>query len=229
MKLTRLVFFKIYRLFFVLCIYFFILGNIFLEGIMDFQSSITKENLARSFASECQEGARYQFLAKMAGKEGYQYMSMLIRTLAHNEMAHAQQFFNKIVELGGNLTQNIEIKAGYPFRSGELKDVLYNESENERMSGESIYPKFASIARDEGFNDVADLFDMVSKVELTHQRTLLELHNALSKNSLYKCASGKHAFKCDECGTIILDKTAPKTCPLCKMGQGYFRIDFSIN
>lgn len=229
MKLTRLVFFKIYRLFFVLCIYFFILGNIFLEGIMDFQSSITKENLARSFASECQEGARYQFLAKMAQKEGYQYMSMLIRTLAHNEMAHAQQFFNKIVELGGNLTQNIEIKAGYPFRSGELKDVLYNESENERMSGESIYPKFASIARDEGFNDVADLFDMVSKVELTHQRTLLELFNALSKNSLYKCASGKHAFKCDECGTIILDKTAPKTCPLCKMGQGYFRIDFSIN
>ncbi len=196
---------------------------------MDFQSSITKENLARSFASECQEGARYQFLAKMAGNEGYQYMSMLIRTLAHNEMAHAQQFFNKIVELGGNQTQNIEIKAGYPFRSGELKQVLYNESENERMSGESIYPKFASIARDEGFNDVADLFDMVSKVELTHQRTLLELFNALSKNSLYKCTSGKHAFKCDECGTIILDKSAPKTCPLCKMGQGYFRIDFSIN
>lgn len=211
-------------------IYFLFLGIIFSKGgIMDFQSSITKENLARSFASECQEGARYQFLAKMAGNEGYQYMSMLIRTLAHNEMAHAQQFFNKIVELGGNQTQNIEIKAGYPFRSGELKQVLYNESENERMSGESIYPKFASIARDEGFNDVADLFDMVSKVELTHQRTLLELFNALSKNSLYKCTSGKHAFKCDECGTIILDKSAPKTCPLCKMGQGYFRIDFSIN
>ena len=196
---------------------------------MDFQSSITKENLARSFASECQEGARYQFLAKIAQNQGYQYMGMLIRTLAHNEMAHAQQFFNKIVELGGNQTQNIEIKAGYPFRSGELKEVLYNESENERMSGESIYPKFANIARDEGFNDVADLFDMVSKVELTHQRTLLELFKALSKNNLYKCASGNHAFKCDECGTIILDKSAPKVCPLCKMGQGYFRIDFSIN
>lgn len=196
---------------------------------MDFQESKTKENLARSFASECQEGARYQFLAKMAQQQGYQYMSMLIRTLAHNEMAHAQQFFNKIVELGGNETQNIEIKAGYPFRSGTLKEVLLNESENERMSGESIYPKFASIARDEGFEDVADLFDMVSKVELTHQRTLLELHKALSKNTLYKCTSGEHAFKCDECGTIIKDKCAPKTCPLCKMGQGYYRIDFSIN
>ena len=84
---------------------------------MDFQESKTKENLARSFAAECQEGARYQFMAKMAQQEGYQYMSMLIRTLAHNEMAHAQQFFNKIVELGGNQTQNIDISAGYPFRS----------------------------------------------------------------------------------------------------------------
>ena len=63
---------------------------------IDFQESKTKENLARSFAAECQEGARYQFMAKMAQQNGYQYMSMLIRTLAHNEMAHAQQFFNKI-------------------------------------------------------------------------------------------------------------------------------------
>ena len=147
---------------------------------MNFQESKTKENLARSFAAECQEGARYQFMAKMAQQEGYQYMSMLIRTLAHNEMAHAQQFFNKIVELGGNQTQNIEICAGYPFRSGKLLDVLSQEAENERMSAESIYPKFADIARDEGFNDVAELFDMVSKVERTHERTLKKLHENLS-------------------------------------------------
>ena len=196
---------------------------------MNFQESQTKVNLARSFAAECQEGARYQFLAKMAQQEGYQYMSMLIRTLAHNEMAHAQQFFNKIVELGGNETQNIEITAGYPFRSGELKNVLKNEAENERMSAESIYPKFATVARDEGFKDVAELFDMVSKVERTHQRTLEHLFDSLSCNCLYKCSDGDHAFKCDECGTIVKDKCAPKTCPLCHMGQGYYRIDFSIS
>ena len=195
---------------------------------MDFQESQTKVNLARSFAAECQEGARYQFLAKMAQQQGYQYMSMLIRTLAHNEMAHAQQFFNKIVELGGNETQNIEITAGYPFRSGELLEVLKNEAENERMSAESIYPKFAEVARDEGFKDVAELFDMVSKVETTHQRTLQHLHDSLACKCLYKCNNGEHAFKCDECGTIIKDKCAPKICPLCHMGQGYYRIDFSI-
>jgi len=196
---------------------------------MNFQESQTKENLARSFAAECQEGARYQFMAKMAQQQGYQYMSMLIRTLAHNEMAHATQFFNKIVELGGNQTQNIEITAGYPFKSGELVDILLNEAENEQMSAESIYPKFADIARDEGFKDVAELFDMVSKVERTHERTLRSLHENLKCNCLYKCNDGDHAFKCDECGTIIKDRCAPKTCPLCQMGQGYFRIDFSIN
>lgn len=194
---------------------------------MDFQQSKTKENLARSFAAECQEGARYQFMAKMAQQQGYQYMSMLIRTLAHNEMAHAQQFFNKIVELGGNMTQNIEITAGYPFKSGQLMEVLENEANNEHMSAESIYPNFADIARDEGFTDVANLFDMVSKVERTHERTLTKLHECLKQKCLYKCDE-EHAFKCDECGTIVLNKCAPKTCPLCNMGQGYFRIDFSL-
>lgn len=196
-------------------------------GFMDFQQSKTKENLARSFAAECQEGARYQFMAKMAQQQGYQYMSMLIRTLAHNEMAHAQQFFNKIIELGGNQTQNIDINAGYPFKSGDLCEVLKQEANNERMSSESIYPKFADIARDEGFKDVADLFEMIAKVEKTHQRTLEKLNENLSCNCLYKCKQ-EHLFKCDECGTIVKDKCAPKTCPLCNMGQGYFRIDFSI-
>ena len=79
--------------------------------MVEFQQSKTKENLARSFASECQEGARYQFMAKLALQEGYSYMSALIRTIAHNEMAHAQQFFNKLNELANHETQNININA----------------------------------------------------------------------------------------------------------------------
>lgn len=195
---------------------------------MDFQNSVTKENLARSFAAECQEGARYQFMAKMAEQEGYVYMSALIRTLAHNEMAHAEQFFNKIGELGGQDVQNIEIKAGYPFKSGQLVEVLKLEANNEKSSAENIYPHFADIARDEGFNDVADLFDMVAKVEKTHEQTLLKLHERLKKKSLYKSADSKHLFKCDNCGTVVLNKCAPNLCPLCNSEQGYFRIDFSV-
>ncbi len=196
---------------------------------MDFQQSKTKENLARSFAAECQEGARYQFMAKLAQQEGYQYMSNLIRGIAKNEMAHAEQFFNKINELGGANVHNIDVKAGYPFQSGTLAEILQLEANNEKNSGENIYPGFANIARDEGFKDVADLFDMIAKVEKTHQRTLEQLHKSLKGNCLYKCKTGEHAFKCEECGTIILGKCAPKTCPLCCLPQGNYRIDFSIN
>ncbi len=195
---------------------------------MDFQNSITKQNLARSFAAECQEGARYQFLAKKAQQEGYQYMSALIRTIAHNEMAHAQQYFLKISEHGGANIKNIDINAGYPFKSGNLCDALKIEAENELSSAENIYPSFADIARDEGFDDVAELFDMVAAVERSHHTTLTELHKNLCANSLYKSKVGKRPFKCDNCGTIVNDKTAPKKCPLCNMEQGYFRIDFSI-
>ena len=194
---------------------------------MDFQSSKTKENLARSFASECQEGARYQFLAKMSQQQGYEYLSMIIRTLAHNEMSHAQQFFNKIVELGANESQNIDIKAGYPFKSGDLLSVIKLEAENERQSAEEIYPRFASIARQEGFSDVAELFEMVADVERSHHETLTELGNRLENKSLYNSKS-ESIYKCDECGKTTIGKSAPKKCPLCQMGQGYFRIDFSV-
>jgi len=196
--------------------------------MVNFQESKTKENLARSFASECQEGARYQFLAKMAMQQGYQYLSALIRTLAHNEMAHAQQFFNKISEYGGEDVQNIDIHAGYPFKSGDIATVLLNESLNEKNSGESIYPSFAQIARDEGYEDVARLFELVADVELSHQKILEQLNNAFKTKHLYKCDCEK-AFKCDSCGYVANAKQAPKVCPLCKMEQGYFRIDITID
>lgn len=194
--------------------------------MVNFQESVTKENLARAFAGECQEGARYQFLAKMAMQEKYTYMSMLIRTLAHNEMAHAEQFFNKLNEHGSGNIQNIEIHAGYPYMKGDLEQTLLMESKNEKASGENIYPSFAKIARDEGYKDVAELFDMVAKVEKGHQQILEQLADALKSNKLYKSTDAT-IFKCDECGHISTGKSAPKTCPLCKMDQGYYRIDIS--
>ena len=196
--------------------------------MVNFQESKTKENLARSFAAECQEGARYQFMSKTAIQEGYNYMSALIRTLAHNEMAHAKQFFQKLKEYAGEDLNNIDIKAGYPFKAGELIDSLLIESINEKHSGENIYPEFAKIARDEGYEDVAKLFELVAEVELSHKKILEQIHNALKSKKLYKSDEEK-PFKCDECGYVARAKQAPKVCPLCNMEQGYFRIDISIN
>ena len=197
--------------------------------MVDFQQSKTKENLARSFAAECQEGARYQFMSQTAMQDGYTYMSALIRTLAHNEMAHAKQFFQMITKYGGDNVQNIDICAGYPFRSGELVDLLKLESENEHSSGENIYPEFAKIAQEEGYKDVAKLFTMVADVEKGHERILTQLHEELKGKTLYKCCEGEGCFKCDECGTVQTGKCAPVECPLCHQPQGYYRINITMN
>ena len=196
--------------------------------MVDFQESKTKENLARSFAAECQEGARYQFLAKQAMAQGFQYMSNFLRTLAHNEMSHAQQFFEKINEYSSGEVNNIDIHAGYPFKAGEIAETLTLESQNEKHSGENIYPSFAQIARDEGYNDVAELFELVAEVELSHEKILEQLASAFKAKKLYKSDEPK-AFKCDACGFVTNAKVAPKICPLCKLDQGSFRIDITIN
>ena len=107
------------------------------------------------------------------------------------------------------------LHSGYSPKNGEPRVVPIVQSTTYRF---------------DSCDHVAELFDMVSKVELTHQRTLEHLANSLECKWLYKCNAGsEHAFKCDECGTIIKDRCAPKICPLCKMGQGYYRIDFSIS
>ena len=193
---------------------------------MDFQKSKTKTNLARSFAAECQEGARYQFLSKKAMSEDYQYLSALLRTLAHNEMAHATRFFQEIEKHGGGETQNIEICAGYPYASGELAIALKKEAENERSSAEKIYPKFAEEARREGFDEIGELFELVAEVEKSHEHTLTCVASALESGTLYRSQNGESDFKCDNCGNVVHGKSAPKKCPLCDMKQGYFRIDF---
>lgn len=196
--------------------------------MVDFQESKTKENLARSFVAECLEGARYQILAKLALNQDFQYLNYLLRTIAKNEMSHAQQFFAKINELGGGEVNNVDIHAGYPFKGGDISETLLLESKNEKNSGENVYPAFARIACDEGFKDVAELFDMIAQVELSHQKILEELHEAFSDKRLYKSKSPK-VFKCDMCGFTTRAKQAPKTCPLCKLKQGCFRIDVTID
>ena len=103
------------------------------------------------------------------------------------------------------------------------------ESKNEKSSAENIYPEFADIAEEEGYKDVAELFRLVANVERSHERILRQLHEELKSNTLYKCSEGEACFKCDECGTIQTGKVAPKLCPLCHQGQGYYRINITMN
>ncbi len=192
---------------------------------MDFNESVTKTNLARSFSAECQAGARYQFMSKMALQDDQKFISDTMKTLAKNEMAHAKVFYDFILELSGGNNKNIAIEAGYPFEMPELSNSLKEESKIEEAEATNIYPSFARIARDEGFTEVAKAFELVANVEATHHQILEYLADLYHAKKMYK-RDKPSEWKCSNCGHVTIAKDSHKECPLCKLPQGYVIIDF---
>lgn len=191
---------------------------------MEFNESVTKTNLARSFAAECQAGARYQFMSKMALADNQKFLSDTMKTLAKNEMAHAKVFYDTIVEKSQEKCKNISIEAGYPFETPELNTSLLGESLIELSEAKNIYPSFAKIAYDEGFADIGKMFDQVARVEETHHKMLDYLGNLYKKHTMYK-REKPTKWKCSNCGYVEISKEGYKICPLCKLEQGYIIIN----
>lgn len=191
---------------------------------MDFNESVTKTNLARSFSAECQAGARYQFMSKMALEDSQKFLSDTMKMFATNEMAHAKIFYDYILEKSGGKCKNIDINAGFPFEQPELNVSLLGESMIELSEAKNIYPSFAKIAYDEGFTDIAKSFELVAKTEKTHHTILKYLGNLYKKHSMYKRAK-QTKWKCSNCGHVEYSKEAWKTCPLCSVPQGYVIIN----
>lgn len=191
---------------------------------MDFQKSKTKENLARAFAGECQDGAFYQFIIKDC-KQDYKYLSNLLKGVAKNEMAHAGIFYKTIVKLAKNDATNIDIHAGYSFAPYEFPKSLMAALETERKEALKIYPEFAQIARQEGFPDAAAAFETVSHDEQHHVSMLTQICEKIQSNHLYK--SDEPTFwLCSNCAHHECAKEAWKTCPSCGFPQGY--VEFEI-
>ena len=190
---------------------------------MDFQKSKTKENLARAFAGECQDGAFYQFIVKDC-KQDFKYLSNLLKGIAKNEMAHAGMFYKTIVKLAKNDATNIDICAGYSFAPYEFPTSLNAALETERKEAMKIYPEFAHIAREEGFPEAATVFETVSHDEQHHISMLTQICDKIKNKQLYK--STKSTFwLCSNCAHHEYTKEAWKMCPSCGFPQGYVEFD----
>lgn len=188
--------------------------------MVDFNKSKTKANLARLFAGECQDGARYQFIAQQANTDKLSYLMDIMKILAKNEMAHAKIFYDLILEHGGESQKNIEICAGFPFPTYQLNPGLKLTADTEYSQFDNVYPTFAKIAQDEGYDDVAKAIMMVAEVEKIHSEILNELYEKHKGKKLYKMAKTA-MWKCSKCGYEKSGKEAWKTCPLCHYDQGY--------
>jgi rubrerythrin len=178
----------------------------------------TEQNLLKSFAGESQAKMRYEFFTKQAQKEGLEQIAAIFEETALNEKAHAKRFFNFLE--GGML----EITAVYP--AGEIKDTLQNlkaSAEGENEEWVDLYPKFAKIAEEEGFKEIAIAYKMIAKVEKAHEERFKRLYTNLEEGKVFE-RNGKVMWKCRNCGYIHEGEKAPKTCPACLHPQSYFEI-----
>ncbi len=185
---------------------------------MQFTETQTYLNLARSFAGESQAGMRYQLTARQAMGQGYKVLADTVRTLAKNETNHARVFFEAIQTNAGS-QDNILVEAGYPFHAGTLEENLKFAALDEREEHTKIYPAFAQIAREEGFEQIALKFEQIAKVENNHQIIFEYLYEAFKDGSLYR-AERPMLWICSECGYMHTSKEAWNICPLCGASQG---------
>lgn len=195
---------------------------------VNFNESKTLTNLARSFASECMEGAKYQFMAQQCVTEKLNYLQMVFKTLAKHEMSHAKVFWELIHQnYQGDIIQNIDMSFGYPFDCTDLVQASKCHSQSEKYLSDNIYPTFAKIAKEEGYPEIEHKFKLIATVENCHSALLEQIHQKLTSNKLYKSQKSEK-WKCNQCGFEHTAKQPPTICPLCEYEQGYYEIKFDM-
>ncbi len=181
----------------------------------------TAENLMKSFAGESQARTRYTYYASQAKKEGYVQMSNIFLETAENEKEHAKRFFKFLNEsLKG---EAVEISAEFPVGLGDTKSNLLAAAEGENEEWTDLYPKFADIAEDEGFPEIAYVWREIGEVEERHELRYRKLLANIENNKVFE-KDEEVEWKCNNCGYIHKGKSAPDVCPACAHARGHFEV-----
>ncbi len=178
----------------------------------------TEKNLLIAFAGESQARNRYTFFASKAKKEGYVQISKIFEETAAQEKEHGERFF-KFLE-GGDL----EISGTFPAGIiGTTQENLKAAAMGEHHEWSDMYPGFAKVARQEGFDAIATVFEAVSVAEKQHEKRYNDLRANIEKNRVFK-RDVKTVWRCTNCGYLHDGLEAPKICPACAHEQSYFEI-----
>jgi rubrerythrin len=178
----------------------------------------TEKNLLAAFAGESQARNRYTFFASKAKKEGYEQITAIFLETADNEKEHAKRFF-KFLEGG-----EVEIKASYPAGIiGTTKENLKAAADGEQEEHTKLYPHFAEVAKQEGFNEIAQAFRSIGVVEKHHEARYRKLFKQVEEGTVFKKEKIVR-WKCRNCGYIHEGKTPPAKCPACEHPEAYFEV-----
>ncbi|MEW6364351.1 MAG: rubrerythrin [Acidobacteriota bacterium] len=182
------------------------------------KGSRTEKNLLAAFAGESQARNRYTYAAGAARKEGYLQIAELFTETAENEKEHAKRFFSFLE--GGPA----EITATYPAgKIGTTAENLEAAAAGEHAEWTDIYPRFAAIAKEEGFTEVAGAFTLIARVEKEHEARYLKLLDNVRTGKVFK-RDQPVRWICQNCGYVHEGAEAPGKCPACLHPRDFFRV-----
>ena len=182
------------------------------------KGSKTERNLLTAFAGEAQARNRYTYFASKAKKDGFVQIADIFEETANQEKEHAKRFF-KFLEGG-----DVEIQAAFPAGMiGSTAENLKASAGGEHHEWESMYPEFAQIAREEGFGEIARLFEAVAVAEKQHEKRYLGLLANIEAGTVFK-KKKKVVWRCRNCGYLHEGEEAPGMCPACAHPQAHFEL-----
>lgn len=173
---------------------------------MDFQQSQTYKNLLASYEAKLQTSTYYSICSDRAAMENYIEISNLFTTTTRNEKEHARIFLRRI-------------------NNGQLPSTVDNLNASLNLGSESaeLYRKYAQVANEEGYSDIAALFNGIANIELNHNLQFRTQYTNLLNDQVF-CKPVNTLWICMQCGNIMSGNCAPNVCPICGLPQGYYRV-----
>ncbi len=173
----------------------------------ELKGSKTEQNLMAAFAGESQARNKYTYYASKAKKDGYVQIAKIFEETAANEKEHAEIWFKLL-------------------HGDKIPDTMTNledAANGENYEWTDMYAGFAQTAREEGFDKIATLFELVAKIEKEHEERYRKLLNNIKEGIVFS-RDGDTIWQCSNCGHIVIGKKAPEICPVCSHAKAYFQI-----
>ena len=185
---------------------------------MNLKGSKTEKNLLTAFAGESQARNRYTYFTSQATKDGFMQISSVFEETANQEKEHAKRLFKEMQ--GGE----VEVQAAFPAGViGTTAQNLKDSAVGEHYEWTEMYPGFAKVARGEGFEGIAVIFESIAVAEKQHERRYLGLLANIDAGTVFKKQT-EVVWQCRNCGYLHKGKEAPAACPACAHPQAYFEV-----
>ena len=171
----------------------------------DLKGTKTEKNLMEAFAGESQARNKYTYFASVAKKEGYEQIASIFLETAENEKEHAKLSFKKLAGIGSTV------------------DNLKAAAAGENYEWTEMYPRMAKEAKEEGFAEIAKMFEGIAEIEKGHEARYRKLLKNIEEDKVFKKGE-KTIWKCRNCGNIYEGVESPEVCPVCNHPRAYYEV-----